>query len=149
MKFISVLPFVLVAESLSACADGSVRSGPYDDTVGAAPFLTHAGAYPAQNEAQAAVEGAVKRDGYRAVFPTFGAISPDRMPTYFTMFACAPDGSWPRTTIGHRLEVVTCYTDVMDQSNGLLGRATMVFTRDRAGGGWRLASKRDRESDAR
>ncbi len=92
---------------------------------------------------------AIKRDGYRAVFPAFGAISPDRMPTYFTMFACAPDGSWPRTTIGHHLEAVTCHTDVMDQSYGLLGRATMVFTPDRAGGGWHLASERDREFDAR
>ncbi len=87
MRFISVLPFVLVAVSLSACADGSVRSGPYVDAVEAAPFLTHAGAHPAQNEAQAAVEAAIKRDGYRAVFPAFGAISPDRMPTYLR---CSP-----------------------------------------------------------
>ncbi len=149
MRFISVLPFVLVAVSLSACTDGSVRSGPYVEAVEAAPFLTHAGAHPAQNEAQAAVEAAIKRDGYRAVFPAFGAISPERMPTYFTMFACAPDGSWPRTTIGHHVEAVTCHTDVMDQSYGLLGRATMVFTPDRAGGGWHLASERDREFDAR
>ena len=148
MRITVAFVFVLAAGSLAACAGGSVRTGPYVDTVAPAPFLTHAGEYPTQNEAQAAVEAAVKRDGYRAVFPAFGAISPDRMPTYFTMFACGPGGSWPRTMTGHDVEVVTCHTDVMDQSYGLLGRATMNFTHGRARG-WRLASERDREFDAR
>ncbi len=148
MRFVSTLLLVLTAGALSACAGGSVRSGPYVDTVAAAPFLTHAGLYPTQNEAQAAIEAAVKRDGYRAVFPTFGAISPDRMPTYFAMFACGPGGRRPSTASGHA-PGVTCDTDVMDQHHGLLGRATTIFIYDRADRGWNLASERDRDFDAR
>lgn len=148
MKRYLAIASTVLATNLAACANGPGRTGPFVTNLAPAPFLTHSGSYPTQSQAQAAIELAIRQNGYRVIFPTFSVVSVEQIPSHFAMFACRPGFYRPSldAMTGYP-GTVTCHIDVMDQRYKLLGRATMSFADGRAG--WRLASERDREVGAR
>ena len=136
-----------VALMLSSCA-ASVRPGPVVDPAAPAPFTIRDGPTPTQAQAQAAVDGAISRNGLSSVFPNFVARATGRIPTRITLFACGPVSadSIPRRRVAKGVSV-TCHVDVLDHDGGLVGRMTMRFARQQ--GAWVLVEDREREFDAR
>ena len=143
-KAIGVVGTVLL---LSGCSS-PVRPGPVIDPAAPAPFATTGGPAPTQAQAQAAVDAAIRGNGLSGVFPRFGALEPDPVPTRITLFACGQAGAdaMARRRIATGVST-TCHVDVLDQNDGLVGRTTMRFARPQ--GAWVLVEDREREFDAR
>ena len=113
-----------------------------------APFLSTAGSYPTQRQANAAIGLAIERYGLGAVYSSFGVAPVDRMPSSVALFACKPGFYRPSANVVEpRPSFVHCHADVVDARERLIGRATMSFYS--GAGGWRLAGVREREFDAR
>ena len=139
---------VAIAALLTACASVAGRPGPRVDTDAPAPFLSTAGRYPTQRQANAAVAFAADRYGLGAVYSSFGVASGDRTPSSVALFACKPGFFRPSVNVVEpRPSFVHCHADVVDARDRLIGRATMSFYSGT--GGWRLAGVREREFDAR
>lgn len=137
-----------VAALLTACVGAADRSGPRVEADVPAPFLSTAGRYPTQRQANAAIGLAADRYGLGAVYSSFGVAAGDRMPSLVALFACKPGFYRPSAgAVEHRIGFVHCHVDVMDARDRLIGRATMSFYS--GAGGWRLAGVREREFDAR
>ena len=139
---------VAIAALLTACASVADRPGPRVDTDAPAPFLSTAGRYPTQRQANAAIDLAADRYGLNAVYSSFGVASGDRLPNSVTLFACKPGFYRPgANVVEQRAGFVHCHADVIDAKDRLIGRATMSFYS--GAGGWRLAGVRERDFDAR
>ena len=139
---------VAIAALLTACVGAADRSGPRVEANGPAPFLSTAGRYPTQRQANAAVVLAVEGYGLGAVYSSFGVASGDRLPNSVALFACKPGFYRPSADVVEpRPGFVHCHVNVMDARDRLIGRATMSFYS--GAGGWRLAGVREREFDAR
>lgn len=139
---------VAAALALAGCVSAPGRLGPVVEADAPAPFLSVAGRYPTQRQAQAAIDLAVGRYGVDAVYSSFSAIAVDRRPSAIALFACKPGFYRPSANVVvARRGFVHCHVDVMDERDRLLGRSTTSFYL--AGGGWRLASVLEREVDAR
>ena len=139
---------VAVAALLTACSSVAGRPAPRVDIDAPAPFLSTAGRYPTQRQANAAIGLAADRYGLGAVYSSFGVASRDRMPSSVTLFACKPGFYRPSANVVEsRPGFVHCHADVIDAQARLIGRATMSFYS--GAGGWRLAGVREREFDAR
>ncbi|WP_375459861.1 hypothetical protein [uncultured Enterovirga sp.] len=137
-----------IAALLTACSSVAGRPGPRVDTDAPAPFLSMAGRYPTQQQANAAIGRAVEGYGLGAVYSSFGVASGDRLPNSVTLFACKPGFYRPSANVvERRAGFVHCHADVIDAQEQLIGRATMSFYSE--AGGWRLAGVREREFDAR
>ena len=139
---------IALAALLTACASVAGRPGPRVDTDAPAPFLSTAGQYPTQRQANAAVGLAADRYGLGAVYSSFGVALGDRPPNSVSLFACKPGFYRPSANVvERRAGFVHCHADVIDAQERLIGRATMSFYS--GAGGWRLAGVREREFDAR
>ena len=139
---------IAVAALLPACASVADRPGPSVDPDAPAPFLSAAGRYPTQRQANAAVGLAVERHGLGAVYSSFGVASVDRIPSSVALFACKPGFYRPSVNLVEpRPSFVHCHVNVVDTHERLIGQATMSFYS--GAGGWRLAGVREREFDAR
>lgn len=139
---------IAVAALLTACASVADRPGPSVDADAPAPFLSAAGRYPTQRQANAAIGRAVEGYGLGAVYSSFGVAAGDRLPDSVTLFACKAGFYRPSANVvERRAGFVHCHADVIDAQEQLIGRATMSFYS--GAGGWRLAGVREREFDAR
>lgn len=138
---------VAIAALLTACVSVD-RPGPRVDTDAPAPFLSTAGRYPTQRQANAAIGRAIEGYGLGAVYSSFGVASGDRLPNSVTLFACKPGFYRPSANVvERRAGFVHCHAAVIDAQDRLIGRATMSFYS--GVGSWRLAGVREREFDAR
>ena len=139
---------VAIAALLTACSGVAGRPGPRADTEAPVPFLSSAGRYPTQRQANAAIGLASDRYGLGAVYSSFGVASGDRLPNSVSLFACKPGFYRPSANVvERRAGFVHCHADVIDAQDRLIGRATMSFYS--GVDGWRLAGVREREFDAR
>jgi hypothetical protein len=132
----------------AACVGPADRPGPLVDADTPAPFLSSAGRYPTQRQANTAIDLAVERYGLDAVYSSFGVASGDRVPSSVALFACKPGLYRPSSNAVEPMPgFVHCHANVMDARDRLIGRTTISFYS--GAGGWRLAGVRGREFDAR